>query len=104
IAALRPGGPWRGIRGLGRTGRASLVRPRQGPGSDRRIRTIASRSPPLRPFPDAAYTPSVTEAPRTTFTVAWQHDGAQQLEVVIDADQPRHGPMEKRVRSIADVA
>jgi hypothetical protein len=46
----------------------------------------------------------VTETPRTTFTVAWQHDGAQQLDVVIDADQPRHGPMEKRVRSIADVA
>jgi hypothetical protein len=48
--------------------------------------------------------PSMTEAPRTTFTIAWSHDGARQLGVVIDADQPRHGPMEKRIRSIAEVA
>lgn len=46
----------------------------------------------------------MTEAPLTTFTVPWQREGAQQLEVSIDADQPRYGPMEKRVRSIAEVA
>jgi hypothetical protein len=46
----------------------------------------------------------VTPPPRTTFTVAWPHDGARQLDVVVDADLPPYGPMEKRIRSIASIA
>src|SRR4051812_39992684 len=48
--------------------------------------------------------PSVTEAPRTAFTIAWPRGGARQLEVILDVDQPRYGPMEKRIRGIAEVA
>ncbi len=46
----------------------------------------------------------MTSIPRTTFTIAWPHDGARQLDVVIDAGQPRSGSMEKRIRGIAEVA
>lgn len=46
----------------------------------------------------------MTKAPRTTYTIAWTHDGARQLEISVEADQPRHGPMEKKIRGIADVA
>ena len=41
---------------------------------------------------------------RTTFTILWRHDGARQLEVVVDADLPAFGPLEKRVRGFASIA
>lgn len=46
----------------------------------------------------------MTAAPRSTFTIAWPHDGVRQLEVVVDADLPAYGPLEKRVRGIAAIA
>ena len=48
------------------------------------------------------YRSAVTD--RTTFTILWPHDGARQLEVVVDADLPEFGPLEKRVRDIASIA
>lgn len=41
---------------------------------------------------------------RTVFTVFWPHDGARQLEVVVEADLSPFGPMEQRVRGIAGIA
>ncbi len=35
------------------------------------------------------------------FTILWPHDGARQLEVIVDADLPAYGPMEKRIRGIS---
>jgi hypothetical protein len=46
----------------------------------------------------------VTVERRPTFTILWQHDGARQLEVFVDADLPPYGPMEKRIRGIAAIA
>lgn len=37
----------------------------------------------------------------TTFTIPWPHDGARQLQVVVDQDLPAYGPLEKRIRSEA---
>ena len=42
--------------------------------------------------------------PRTVFTVGWPHDGARELEVVVEADLPSFGPMEQRIRGIAAIA
>jgi hypothetical protein len=39
-----------------------------------------------------------------SFTILWQHDGARQLDVFVDADLPPYGPMEKRIRGIASIA
>jgi hypothetical protein len=43
----------------------------------------------------------VTAQPRATFTIAWNHDGARELEVIVDADLPAFAPLEKRIRGIA---
>lgn len=40
---------------------------------------------------------------RTAFRVLWQHDGARELEVIVEADLPPFGPMENRIRSIASI-
>ena len=44
------------------------------------------------------------KSPRTTLTILWPHDGALELELVVDADLPAFGPLEKRVRGIATIA
>lgn len=41
---------------------------------------------------------------RPSFLIEWQHDGARQLAVFVDADLPPYGPMEKRIRGIASIA
>jgi hypothetical protein len=46
----------------------------------------------------------VTAPARTTFTIAWNHDGARQLDVVVHRDLPPFGPMEQRIRGIAAIA
>jgi hypothetical protein len=46
----------------------------------------------------------LTNHPHTTFTILWNHDGARQLEVHVDADLPAFSPMENRIRSIASIA
>jgi hypothetical protein len=45
-----------------------------------------------------------SQHPGTIFTILWLHDGAQQLEVHVDADLPPFGPLEKPVRGIASTA
>lgn len=40
----------------------------------------------------------------TTLTILWPHDGTRELSVVVDAELPAYGPLERRIRSIAEVA
>lgn len=39
----------------------------------------------------------------TTLLVPWPHDGAHELQVIVEPDQPAYGPVEKGVRSAASV-
>jgi hypothetical protein len=46
----------------------------------------------------------VSAQPRTTFTILWNHDGARELEVIVDRDLPAFSPIENQVRNIAGIA